>query len=441
MNLNKCLFKKFCLIFVGFLLGVIAIFAIIYTILNIKWGGELRLELDRLKASGEPMTIKDIAPVPLSSAENASNEYLQIFSLMTDGGFSAKRSGDDSSDLKELYKLCLSSKTTEEFEDKCRKNSTRLREILNKKSFSLIFELCKMASAKPAMNFNINYEGDTSLLFPHMSSMRGIIRLICLKAEMELLEGQRDMAWETILIGLKLSSHLKTEPLLISQVIYFASNNFCFDFLSHNLPRYGISNEQAAKLILELNPEKTAYVQSMRKAIEAERICQGGSMFERIISGNMTPSELGKLLNTSSPGSFTTNCFLYLYRPFARKDYLEYLKIMEGYTAEYNQPYFRLTTSFAKDDEKIIAKIPKYCIFTRLTCPALGKLRIRASEIFKRSLEMQLRLALEEYKNLKGVYPDKLEQLVPKFLPEIPLRDLSGRPFTYTKKNESYIIL
>lgn len=440
MKSDRPFFKKFLMRSAWFLLAMLAIFAASYTVLDIKWGCDLKRELDSIRASVAPMTVKDISPPPLPPAEDASVEYRMIFSLMTDGTFSNKRSGHDSVDMNELYKLCMSSKSTEEFDGKCRNNSARIREILDKESFKRIFELCQEASSKPAMNFNIDYGEDPSLLLPHMSSMRGIIRLICLKAEMELLGGQRDMAWETVLTGLKLSSHLKTEPLLISQVIYFASENFCFDFISHYLPRYGISDTQAAKLISELSPERTAYAQSMKKAIDAERICLGSAMFERMLSGNMTPAEMGKLLNSPHPGAFITSCALYLYRPFARKDYLEYLKIMEGYTAEYNQPYFRLTTSFAKDDEKILASIPRYCIFTRLTCPALGKLRIRASEIFKRSLEMQLRLALEEYKNLKGVYPDKLEQLVPQFLAEIPVSDVTGHPFEYSMEKDGYKI-
>jgi len=121
MKLRKSFFKKFFLISGGLLLAISAIFAIAYTILNIKWGGDLRRELDKLKAFGEPMTIKDIAPVPLSSSDNASIEYLQIFSLMTNGTFSMKGSGEESKDMKELDTLCFSKKTCRNLKNSARR--------------------------------------------------------------------------------------------------------------------------------------------------------------------------------------------------------------------------------------------------------------------------------------------------------------------------------
>jgi hypothetical protein len=49
-------------------------------------------------------------------------------------------------------------------------------------------------------------------------------------------------------------------------------------------------------------------------------------------------------------------------------------------------------------------------------------------------------LALEEYKNLKSAYPDKLDLLSPQFLKEIPVSEMTGLPFEYSKDNDSYRI-
>jgi len=286
------------------------------------------------------------------------------------------------------------------------------------------------------MNFNLAYEDGLHLLLPHLSRMRGISELICLKAEMELLERQRDKAWETVRTALKMSSQLKTEPILISQLVYFACNNIYLDFISYNLPRHGISDEQAGKLIAELAADRTVYSQSMKKAIDAERICFGGWVFERTISGRLNPDDLIGGSNSSGIMSFINTTFIY--RLLAKRDYLEYLKIIERYKTEYDRPYFKLTTSI--DEEKIFASLPKYCSLTRLLCPALVKIRLKIAEIATRSQEIRLRLALEEYKNLKGAYPDKIEELSPQFLAEIPVSDVTGNAFEYSKENDGYKI-
>ena len=441
MKLNKFFFKKFFLVCGCLFLALIAIFAIAYTVLNIKWGRDLRCELEKLKASGVPMTIRDIAPPSLPPAENASVEYQQIFSLMTDGTSSMNNSGGNSMDLKELYTLSHSKKeTVDDFENQCSANAVRIREILGKDSFRQIFELCQKAAAKPGMNFNLPYEDGPSLLMPHLSSLREISRLICLKAEMEMLEGQRDKAWETILTGLKLSLHSKTEPLLISQLIYYACSNIYLDFISQNLSRYGIRQDQAEKIVSELAPERTAYAQSMKKAIDGESVCFGGWVFERILSGSLSSSEFCMIAGNKFAGSYFMP-LLFLYRPFAKKDYQEYLKIMGGYRAEYNQPYYRTSAdSMLNDDEMLLNHLPKYCILTRMIAPSLHGLRLKTAKIETRSQEIRILLALEEYKNLNGAYPEKLALLAPKFLPEIPVSDLTGLPFGYSKGNGGYEI-
>ncbi len=449
MKFNKVFFKKFFIVCGVLLLALIATLAVIYTVLNIKWGGELRSEIERLKASGVPMTIKDIAPAPLPSAENASVEYLQIFSLMTDGTFSMKNFGKSSKEMQELDTLCLSAKTMEEFEKQCTKNAVRIREILNTESFRQIFELSRKAAAKPGMNFNLSYEDGPGLLLPHLSKTREICSLMRLKAELELIEGQRDKAWESILIGLKISSHLRTEPVMISQLVYIHCSNICFDFISRNLPRYGISNEDAVKLITSLAPEKTEYTQSLKKAIDGERITCGGWVFELVLSGRLRSEDLAGLIvdmNWFSKHPKLGSLFISLYKPFAKRDYLEYLKRAERGKSEYDQKYYKLNYGDASvnlilaNAQKVRDSFPKYCVFTRELIPSFWIIRLKTAKIETQAQEVRIRLALEEYKNLKGAYPDKLEPIVPQFLKEMPVSEMTGKPFEYSKENEGYKI-
>ncbi|MEI6425159.1 MAG: hypothetical protein WCP55_23320, partial [Lentisphaerota bacterium] len=250
-------------------------------------------------------------------------------------------------------------------------------------------------------------------------------------------------ARESVLSGMRLSSQMKTEPLLISQLVYFACDNIFFDFMEYNLPKYGISGGQAEKLMAELAPGKTAYAQSMKKAIDAERICLGGWVFERISTGKLSLTEFNMLSGTPNPSSFKSyiiSKLMFLYRPLAKKDYMEYLKIIERFKAEYNQPYYKIMPTSNKNDAEILNSLPKYCILTKTICPALQSVRKKAAEIETRSREIRIRLALEEYKNLKKSYPDNLDQLAPQFLAEIPISEMTGSPFEYSMEKGGYNI-
>ena len=80
----------------------------------------------------------------------------------------------------------------------------------------------------------------------------------------------------------------------------------------------------------------------------------------------------------------------------------------------------------------------KYFILTRMLCPAIVEIRLKTAEIETFAREIRIRLALEEYKDIKGTYPEKLDQLSPQFIPEISVSEVTGRPFEYSKEKNGY---
>jgi len=319
-------------------------------------------------------------------------------------------------------------------------NSDKIKLLLGKDSIRQVFELLEKASEKPYMNFKLNYDEGPALLMPHLPKMRNIARLLRVKAEMEILSGEREKAWDTILIGIKTTLLLKNEPLIISQLVYFACGSIYFDFMSYNLPRYGIGPEQAMKIMDGTSPERTEYLKSIALSIDMERICLGGWVFERLLLRKIRAEEFARMVDDSGK----MNIGLYFlakspYVPFAKKDYTEYLKIMEFFRAQFNQPYFKLAPE-QLDDVKMLTALPQYCILTRMLCPALGKVRMKTAEMETRSQETRLRLALEIYKNQNGSYPEKLEALSPQIFKALPTSDLTGKPFEYSREKDKYTI-
>ena len=64
--------------------------------------------------------------------------------------------------------------------------------------------------------------------------------------------------------------------------------------------------------------------------------------------------------------------------------------------------------------------------------------RIKTANIESEIDAAKMTLALHIYKNQTGAFPDKLEQLTPGILKEIPVDPISGKPFEYRKTDGSF---
>ncbi len=53
---------------------------------------------------------------------------------------------------------------------------------------------------------------------------------------------------------------------------------------------------------------------------------------------------------------------------------------------------------------------------------------------------LECEVALRGYRLEKGGLPERLEELVPDYLPELPLDPFSGRPLVYRKTRDGYLL-
>ncbi len=433
MKSIKSIFKRFLIIAGGFLLVFIAILAITYTVLNIKWGGELRDEIEKIKLAGEPSKLEEIIPPPLPPSQNAAFELQQIFSEMTDGTFSMSDAGKTNKDIVELIDLCWNPSSDNDFSAELTKNQEKIKNILGKEHFRKIFELCNQVALKPGMNFNHDYNQGPALLLPHLQSFRDISRLLIIKAQLELLDGQRDKAWDTILVAFKISSFLRDEPIIISQLVRIYCDRMLFEFLESNLPAYGISNDHAKKLIVVLVTARSLHPSCMKKAIDVERL-SFAKLYEHILSGKIDIFSLyGDVrINNIFFIGFLRSPFI---KNFMKKDYAEYIKRTQENKRDYDLPYSKSMESISNARE---SDIPAYCILTKLLYINLGSLRTKVAMAQTLADENRIRLALEMYKNNNGKYPDELEMLSPEYLKEIPLSEMTAQPFEYSKYKVPY---
>jgi len=70
--------------------------------------------------------------------------------------------------------------------------------------------------------------------------------------------------------------------------------------------------------------------------------------------------------------------------------------------------------------------------------PALSKATAREARELSILRQARTAIALEQFRQEKGSYPDSLAALVPKFLPEVPIDPANGEKMHYEKSGEGY---
>jgi hypothetical protein len=174
----------------------------------------------------------------------AAIEYHLIFSIMSDGSFSMRGIGGRAKRweaLDDWYVKENDGNPDYDLARRCRENPAPLREVIDGDEGKQLFAPLERAAGKPRIGFKVNYEQGPNALLPHLSYFRSLTRVLCVKAQLELLDGHRNEAWETVMNGLKMANHLQDEPLVVSQLVRFAMNRLLLDFTERNLPEPGNS--------------------------------------------------------------------------------------------------------------------------------------------------------------------------------------------------------
>ena len=102
--------------------------------------------------------------------------------------------------------------------------------------------------------------------------------------------------------------------------------------------------------------------------------------------------------------------------------------------ALYSQPYWRAEEGIEELKSELGKTSPSYLI-SKCLVPALLLLRLKTARIESDIDGAKLTLGLHIYKNRHGMFPDKLEQLCPEILRQIPVDPITGNPFEYSKES------
>ena len=353
---------------------------------------------------------------------------------------------------------------------------------------SACFEQIKLASEKPY--YWRKYEsksGDMlSVLVPSLSAYRRIARLIVWRAKIRAYQGQVKDAFDDILMCYRLGMHRKVPTTLIEQLVGFSIEAIAVDTALTVFDKVDVDREtldgfqRSFEKLVEKNNFKMQLDGEMLSLYdEIQRSFTGG-----LGDGHIIPKHIGELfpkvqIITTLPSSgasvspqtkqkpgwlskFISNVrheicerggFIYEGGRFVKKSgYMLFLHPDKQETYQAAQELYdyweNLTVKSPGqirkeqiDTEKETEQIIKGNILLEMLEPALGRMSEITHEIKAETHALLSILALMRYKNDKGLYPEKLQELTTTgYLKELPMDPFSDKPLVYKKTDDNFIL-
>jgi hypothetical protein len=293
----------------------------------------------------------------------------------------------------------------------------------------------------PASRYPIDLSQGPSTGLPHLSQVKGMVQLLRMDAVHQSHLGRPNEALRALRAAFAVSSSLRSEPLLISELVRLASVSITLDALERVLSEQKFTADQLALLARDLTDAEAASRESLFRALVGER-AGAISVFK------LSSAELARLSAFPSPpgGSMALkNLGFQLYRAsgFLQRDLSTYLELTDRLIASVKLESPRALEEFRKADAQMTrfsTGLGRLAMLSRMVLPALSKAGQKEANIEVRLRCARIVLAIERFRmDHSGALPSSLDKLTPTYLLTLPTDPLTGRPLLYEPQtNRSY---
>jgi len=274
------------------------------------------------------------------------------------------------------------------------------------------------ASARPHSHYPVHYHESLSALLPHLSVLRGVSDIMRLRTVAELDHGRTNEALADVKLSIYLAESLKSEPLLISQLVRLALLENALDTVWETLDRWS----DAQLLELQQTLSRIDLLEDYPKSLRGERAFSN-DIFARMRRGEHFPGEIGGIARYATSGL--------LYQNQLTINRLHQKYVFAPVDVESRKVDARKALSLDELPELKGRHI--YRVFAKMLFPALSKAILRFTTAQADLDFATVACALERYRRAHGQYPSSLEELRPKFIQTIPHDIVSGGPLHYRR--------
>ena len=324
----------------------------------------------------------------------------------------------------------------------------------------------------PALDHGLDYSAGFNMRLPHLSQERGAANWLRAASLSALYETNHAVALQNLL-ALAAFAHLTTnEPLMISQLVRISAQQIGVGAVWEALQADGWTEEQLRELQNALQPADS--VTAMSHALEMER-AMGGAIIDRVSDDAQAFFALldpnSSMTGQAPAGSEIDELLKNVGRMFVRIVYLPIWNL-----AWKDQDKLRVFQMWQVqiDAARTQARVPNWKtnrpqmdesgeetgwfvewppqrrggIYDRIAHPFSTLLGANGTRSLDRAVDAEVAqelaisaLALRRWQLLKGNLPAKLDELVPQFLPVVPVDPHDGQPLHYRSKKDGTFLL
>jgi len=316
--------------------------------------------------------------------------------------------------------------------------------LLALSKYNPTFEEVRAASRLPYAQFPLEYDKDdpAAILLPHLARMKGLSRLLQLRALAELQAGQSDQALEDIQLTFYLVKSIHVEPFLISHLVRIAMTEINLQPVYEGLAGHRWTDLQLSALDAEL--ANLDFLADFEYSMRGERICHVSILdyLRHTRSVDMfTGSE-----SSSSPHPLESVGLYLLPAGFFDQTKVYFSRLHDQWVFPVADTTLRIISP-AKVHENEVAltnSLQHFSIQNRLASLLFPSL-LPVTKRFAReqsSVDLaRVAIALERYRLAHGEYPDSLDPLAPQFINPVPHDIINGHPLNYRRTADGLFVL
>jgi hypothetical protein len=301
----------------------------------------------------------------------------------------------------------------------------------------------ELAKARPALDmagkladmprgrYHIHHDRNPiATLLPHLQQSRELVSLLVYEAMRQNQKGETKKALTSCRAALNAARSPGDEPIIISQLVRNAGVTLACQAIERTLAQGEPPPEDMAALQKLLENEDA--FPSLLLATRGERAMLH-KVFEVVENGIVSMDELAQ-----ARSGWLESTFVSMWRMDTRQDNALFLSLMTRRIAEVQLPMHEQAAA-EKRFEQDARELPKTAVITRLLMPVP-----KMGEAFRRK-HAYLRctiaaLAAERYRREKGMWPEKIDKLCPKYLVNVPLDPFDGEPLRYRRLEDGLVI-
>ena len=314
--------------------------------------------------------------------------------------------------------------------------------------FNPVIEDLRQASLRPQSRFPLDYDDEdpSEILLPHLAALKRSSLILQLRAIAELQNNQPDKAMDDIILTLRLTDSIRTEPFIITHLVRLAILNIALQPAWEGLAAHKWSDPQLAKLDsamadldfladyrLSVGGERAMHIKVL-DWLEQKR-SRYWLLFDMV--DNDTRDQMNQFSKAVEIYLMPHGWYYQGQILIAQMD--QQWIIPAADTAR--QTMSPQMIALAQTNINSLPHSIAYNLFARMLVPSLGAYARKAAYGQSVASLARTAIALERYRLAHGEFPESLDALSPQLMNKVPNDVIGGQPLKYRREANGQFVL